>query len=112
MWIFTNNAFVSIIAHHKNPDLLIVRARYSGDIERLFPNSKPIEDAGSDYRYRSVITRKAAAEAISQQVRDIEYNDFKESVDEPWRHDLYVRIWNEAYSTQARQGYNPMARRM
>lgn len=112
MWVFTNNAFVSIISHHEDPDLLIVRARYSGDIERLFPHAKPIEAAGTDYRYRSVIRRSEAAKAIAQQIVDIDYDDFKESVDEAWRHDLYIRIWNEAYSTQARQGYNPMAKRM
>ena len=36
MWIFLKDSFFSVVAHRERPKHVMVRARYSGDISRVF----------------------------------------------------------------------------
>jgi hypothetical protein len=94
MWIFLNNAFLSIVAHRDKPDLLLVRARAEGDIKRTFPDSEIWEDPVADYRYRAELPRPEVAAAIAERVSGIEYDNFKGSVQEADRHDAYLHVWS------------------
>lgn len=79
MWLFTPDSFVSIVQHRDAPDLLLVRARFPGDLERLFPaetcNIEETPDA--DYRYRVALDREKVAEALAAAARDLRYANFK-----------------------------------
>jgi hypothetical protein len=104
MWIFLNDAYLSIVEHRDQPDMLIVRARVAGDIERVFPNVTAETDPAADYRYRATLHRRDVAEAIRQAVVAIDYPNFKDSVREPARHRAYAGVWSEMTALQPEGG--------
>ncbi|OAN52989.1 hypothetical protein A6A04_14835 [Paramagnetospirillum marisnigri] len=93
MWIFLNNAFLSVVAEKGRPDVLKVRGRFPGDIEKAFPEAKVTEGAGTDYRFRALVDREHVAQVMADAVRAIKATNFKDSVDQGWRHDLYLGVW-------------------
>ena len=93
MWVYLNNAFLSIIDPKANyggggakSDQLLVRARFKGDIERVFKRAKVVETPKRDYRYRALVSRETVAQAMLQAVQNIDYLNFKGSTKERWRH--------------------------
>lgn len=93
MWIFLSSSFLSIV--DKGDDTgqtLLVRARKKGDIERVFPSARLIEDGGTDYRFRARIDREEVAQRIADEVRNINYGNFKSTVRELARHDSYMGV--------------------
>jgi hypothetical protein len=93
VWIFLNDAFLSIVAHRDDPDALLVRARRAGDIERAFPEAAVSETPAADYRFRATLPRQTVADALAAAVKAIAYPNFKASVAEPDRHDAYLDCW-------------------
>ena len=93
MWIFLNDAFLSVV--DKAPDLsnLVVRARVEGHIEAVFPDAKVIRDASGDYLFRAFIPRDLVAEAMVEAVMGIGYNNFKNSIRDKRYHDACSRVW-------------------
>ena len=81
MWIFTTDAFFSINKDSFSPDHLIVRARLPGDIQKHFPHAEIQEYAGTDYRYRASIHRSVVADAIREEILEIDYGDFHGSAE-------------------------------
>jgi hypothetical protein len=77
MWIFMQKGFVSIVRHTDKPEILIVRSRFKGHIESVFPKAHVIEDAGRDYRFRTELSPKVVSEAIAKMVLKIGYDNFK-----------------------------------
>jgi hypothetical protein len=75
MWIFLPNSMLSIVEKPGDAEVctLTVRARVAGDIERVFPNAKVTEGAGTDYRGRATIPREQVAKAVLNQVMDVDY---------------------------------------
>lgn len=100
MWIFLNNAFLSIVADRDDPGIFRVRARFRGDIERVFPEASVQVDAGTDYKFRALLPRSRVTEAIAVAVTAIKATNFKDSVEEHWRHDVYLKVWNVMYRAQ------------
>lgn len=92
MWIFLNDAFLSVVAD-RNSDQLLVRARIAGDIERVFPTAEVMENTGTDYPFRAWINRETVADALYWQTQSIGYDNFKGSVQENDRHDAYLSVW-------------------
>lgn len=103
MWIYLNNAFFSIVDKTHGEGDLLVRARFAGDIEKVFPGTKVTVLDHTDYRFRANINRDKVAEAIADSVRNITYGNFKNSVDETWRHDAYEDCWAIMMNEQHRQ---------
>lgn len=93
MWIFLNDAFLSIVDKGGDGSTLLVRARGSGDIERVFPEAQVNETSRNDYRFRARILRERVALTLADAVRAIDYPNFKSSVEEPTRHDAYMGAW-------------------
>lgn len=84
MWIFLNDAFLSIVrprkGGHIDPEThLMVRGRIPGDIERVFPGEKVLQNKGADYRFRAFIKREYVAERMKEEVERITYSNFKDS---------------------------------
>lgn len=93
MWIFLSNSFLSIVAVKNQPDVLLVRARIAGDIECVFPEAEVLTDIGSDYKYRAFLSRKLVAEVIALEIENIDYTNFKKSVN-PYNRELaYFDVW-------------------
>jgi hypothetical protein len=102
MWIFTNESFLSVVAHKQFDDCLLVRGRFKGDIEAAFPGAEVEETPEADYRFRAVLPRLAVANYIQKQVKMIDYPNFKGSIECPSRHDIYMNVWGLLESAQRR----------
>lgn len=86
MWIFTNRGFLSIVENRDNPDELLVRARYKGDIEAHFSwrsmDADPlevVETNEADYRFRAFLPRETVSAKMHGLVNGIDYPNFKDS---------------------------------
>jgi hypothetical protein len=111
MWIVLNNSFLSIVdqaaangrSNNRNPkpsDILVVRGRLRGDIENVFPNADVMVTHDRDYMYRAFITRDKVADAVSREVMNIRYGNFKSSVSDRKRRHAYGDIWSVMYEMQ------------
>lgn len=106
MWICLNNAFLSVIEPTRGSDVLRVRARRKGDIEKVFPDAKVQRTPGRDYLYRAEIDRELVAQAMAEQVRNISYGNFKDSVGNKKLHDAYARFWGIMANLQELRPYS------
>ncbi|BDU76009.1 hypothetical protein [Mesoterricola sediminis] len=100
MWIFLNDAFLSIVDKGGDGTTLLVRARREGDLERVFPGAQVERTPRNDYRYRARVDREAVAQALAAAVRGIAYGNFKDSVQDSARHDAYLEVWRAMYAFQ------------
>lgn len=114
MWIYLNDAYLSIAdpratyAGGDGPkgDKLLVRARFEGDIERVFGEQVAphvVRTPDRDYAFRLLVDRQRVAEVIAAAVREIDYLNFKGSVREKWRHDAYLGCWSAMEREQERR---------
>lgn len=94
MWIFLSDAFLSIVAHRDDPNLLLVRARVEGDIEQVFPGATVINTPAADYAYRTVLPRSVVGAALAREAERISYPNFKNSVRSDGRHTIYFRAYS------------------
>jgi hypothetical protein len=100
MWIMLSDCFYSIVAKDCGPNELLIRARRKGDIEKCFPDAKVIMNTSGDYLYRAIAPRDEVAAAIGAKIRDIDYPNFKDSVQDQALHDAYVAVWFEMAELQ------------
>jgi len=103
MWVFMSDSFLSIVAHEREPEMLLVRARCEGDIARVFPGVTESVDRHADYLYRAVIPRERVAQRLGEMASAISYPNFKNTVSDPERHDAYMDIWSTMYRLQVRE---------
>jgi len=98
MWICRNDSFLSIVDKGTQPGKLCVRARVKGHIEAVFPVSTVLETPENDYAYRAFIDREEVAQAILDTVKEIRYDNFKNSVDDDDLHCAYGKVWSTMFS--------------
>jgi len=83
MWIFTNFGFVSAVAHNEKKGVLLVRAREPGVLEKLCGRhgvAATVEKTPmADYLYRAEIPQETFASMIADEVKAIDYGNFKNS---------------------------------
>ena len=94
MWIYLRHAFLSVVVDRNDPNRLLVRGRFPGDIERVLPEAEVIETPRADYRFRASVPRALVAEMLARQALTMTTDNFKGSVKEDWRHDLYLDVWS------------------
>ena len=102
MWLITTTGFYSIVQKPGKKDLTI-RSRVRKDLEAL--RDKYLPDLGeiarnenTDYRYRVKVSHADFAKAASQIVRDINYDNFKNTVAKVQGHDrshIYSNVWED-----------------
>lgn len=80
MWIFTSQAFLSIVNDRNNPGRRLVRARCEGDIEAVFPDAEVFQDPGADYRYRAFLPAAVVETRLAEYVQAMDYTNFKNSI--------------------------------
>jgi hypothetical protein len=80
MWIYTQSGFFSIVKDRLDPDVLVVRSRIEGDLERLWPDVEVINTLSADYTYRARLRRREVAAVIAKEVLEISYSNFKDSI--------------------------------
>ena len=101
MWLFQKSSFVSIVQNRDDPETLLVRARVAGHIQQAFPEAKVFTDPNADYLYRAFIGRKAVAQAVAASIEYIDYDNFKDSVDDDQLHVAYMKVWSTMEKLQA-----------
>lgn len=109
MWIYLNDAFLSIVAHRDEPAMLLVRARVNGDIERVFRWANVLATPTADYPYRATISREDVADALAQRALEISYTNLKASVPDPVRHDAYFGAYNATVRLEGHPRLVPVA---
>lgn len=100
MWFCFNNAFVSAVEHRDNPNLLMVRARRSKDLENLFPGKEIIVGGSTDYNYRVIVSKDEFSKLVAERVNNINYDNFKNSVKDEDLKILYHSFWYLHYRMQ------------
>lgn len=80
MWIFTREGFLSIVEHDSKSDILLVRSRFGGHIQRIFGDVKVEELEKSDYEFRAEIPKAEVAEVLAKLVKEINYSNFKDEL--------------------------------
>lgn len=109
MWLFTSNAFLSIVADRNNKKNLLVRARFNGDIERTFGDLllmkklKVVETPLADYRFRVSIDRALVQNRLATLIGGIDYGNFKDSVEDKTRKSDLMRVWTVMRNAQERE---------
>jgi hypothetical protein len=94
MWLCMNDAFVSVVASDKDPDILLVRARAFEHLRHIFGETQKIHiTPDNDYRYRVFVTRQFFADLMAKRIAGIDYHNFKDSVKEEKLHNLYSDFW-------------------
>lgn len=106
MWIFLPDAFLSIVKSKNNNEMLVVRARRPGDIEKVFPSAKVYTLTGRDYQFRADVKRIEVAEAMFAQVMDMQQTNFKDSVHDNDYHDACSRVWGVMANLQPVRPYS------
>lgn len=104
MWIFLNDAFLSVVqpdpafvpANMIGQDVLMVRARRKIDLMNTFgKGTRIIETPDRDYRWRVYVKRQNFAALIHENVLNINYDNFKDSIDpkDKQRKTAYMSVW-------------------
>ena len=93
MWLCLNKCFISVVQNRDDPSILLVRARVAGHIERLFPEAKVFTDPKADYLYRANIKRQIVAKTVAASIQKINYDNFKDSVEDDELHLAYMKVW-------------------
>ena len=98
MWIYTKKAFLSIVKDKNSTashPTLLVRGRFKGDIESMFPEAKVIEGAGTDYLYRAFMDRDTVVSRVRQYMaEELDYTNFKDAVENGReRQSVYGDVW-------------------
>ena len=97
MWIYLTEGAFSIVAHRDKPRHLLVRSRHPEAIERAFPYAAQYYITDADYPYRADILRSDVAEFISQRMVLMQYDNFKNTVDDMEYSKLLKATWNVGY---------------
>ena len=113
MWIFLNNSFLSIVSYKSanadRQDQLLVRSRVPGDIETFLGSATSdsavawilennvFEDSSADYHYRLIAPTWLISECLTARVGEIEYPNFKDSVEDQQRHEAYMGVWSAMF---------------
>lgn len=99
MWIFCQSGFFSAVQHYDNADIIHVRARFAGDIERLCTahavSPQVTHTPGNDYPYRMDFSRTLWAKIVQAEAEAIDYDNFKDSVHGERARDVaYMSCWS------------------
>jgi len=111
MWLLTDFGFFSIVKK-AGEDELTVRSRVKSDLEMLKKRYIPdmgniLEHAGSDYRFRALVSKQALAEAMKHIVLNIDYDNFKKSVAKKQgskRAAIYGDVWSTLWALDEDKG--------
>lgn len=106
MWLGTNKGFYSIAkvpaqflggkGDNKIDENYAVRARDEQYLKVKFPNKQIFTYTFSDYQYRVYLTKQELNKFMLDEVENIDYDNFKNSVNEQKLHYFYMKVWEIA----------------
>ena len=108
MWLFTQYGFYSVVAQSAeqsgdDDDQYLVRSRVRNDLENLKAlahlDNDILENAGTDYRYRLVLSGEEWSRALGSLGAAIDYSNFKNRIgelpDQRGKNTAYHQIWSK-----------------
>jgi hypothetical protein len=101
MWIFTNNAFISVVKD-RDSNQLLVRARHPDHICNVIPKAIVFTLDDSDYKYRAFVDKREVIDMISVEIVEIDYDNFKASIKDRTFHDACLSVWSVMHRTYFR----------
>jgi hypothetical protein len=108
MWVFTKHGFVSIVQHHDDPGIMLVRSRTIRPLETMWPDYEVQEIKWADYRYRIFVPREEVSSVIVDSIEGIEYPNFKAAcTDDHEYQTALASVWWKMLETQTREGEEP-----
>lgn len=101
MWVFNREGFFSVVQNQEADNQVMVRARFAQDLENL---KKKLSSVGAfsiptiktpkaDYPFRIILNKTEWAEYLRKSALDIDYPNFKSSLKDQKRHDIYLQVW-------------------
>ena len=98
MWLFCEPGFFSAVQHEADPGIIHLRARFKGDLERLFSRHGLKADVqhtpGNDYAYRADVPKADWAAVVAAEAEAISYTNFKNHVHDGTPRDrAYMETW-------------------
>jgi hypothetical protein len=110
MWVMTKWGFYSAAQDKFNgdSDALVIRARQRQDLlnlQEVIPRLTAddiIVTTDSDYKYRVCVTKSEWATALTSEINDLDYTNFKDAVKsyDKQRATTYLRVWDVLYDLQ------------
>jgi sporulation-control protein spo0M len=92
MWIFHTEGLLSIVEDRNDKGFLMVRARKSEHITKVFPRALPKYTPNADYHWRVSLPRYEVALVIAQSLDDINYDNFKNAAN-PQLQAVFHDVW-------------------
>ena len=100
-WLCFNDAFLSVVNHRDDRNLLVVRGRRREHLISVFGKDAQITVTPErDYKYRVIAERKKVAQIVADRINHIDYGNFKNSVGSEGLHALYERFWSMHHQYQ------------
>ena len=105
MWIFTKHGFFSAVENYNDSNLIHVRARFDGDLERLCKDygvePNVVRTPDGDYPLRMDFDRKKWGEILKGEAEAIDYPKFKPAVhDGTIRDRAYLAVFDTMWNLQ------------
>ena len=98
MWLYISGGFVSVVAHRTEPEHLLVRARHPDHIAALLPDAEVTHLPSADYPYRTVARRGDVHRALTTYLLNLDYDNFKASIDDHEYHDVCLDVWRTMWA--------------
>jgi hypothetical protein len=98
MWIFAKSGFFSAVQHFDDANLIHVRARFRGDLERLCEANdvaaNVAETPSNDYPFRMDFERSVWRKIVADEAGAVDYSNFKSAVHDGTSRDrAYMDVW-------------------
>ncbi len=99
VWLLTPRGFYSAVANRDDPETVLVRARVREDLEQLagvVGELEILETPDADYRWRTIVSRRAWTGALILMAAEIDYPNFKAEVARRQGHGragVYGEVW-------------------
>jgi hypothetical protein len=97
MWICLNDGFLSIVKGGPHKGQLLVRARKRSHLAAFLgpSNAEAITYTPErDYHWRAYMPASLIADLLRRRLRDLSYDNFKDSVSENALHNMYAAWWS------------------
>jgi hypothetical protein len=107
MWLLATLGLYGVVAHRRERDRVLVRARARADLEALrrqIPGSRIRFESNADCRWRAVVTHAEWVTTLARLRGDIVYDNFTGAVRArrgTERARLYARVWSALRSRRS-----------
>ena len=107
MWLFCKSGFFSSVVDFDNPERVLVRARFKGDLERLLANMPSNVKAeiqhtpNADYPFRMFVRKSDWEMAVLSEAEGMDYTNFKNAAHDGTARDAaYMDVWTAMRNAQ------------